>query len=286
MSGMEDTGSYQAMLYLDKAGKADSSRFMVLRTASNYSMQPPNLSAAQNLSAESGEDGFAGLLASVESAYTVGSKVVDTIVANWAQYKTQMPYDTTEMIAPAAETTKAVANISNVTTATNQAKLSMTQVIKALQLEGHVEGGYFRQTFKADHRPLITTHNSQRVTMTAIYYLLTSQSPIGHFHMNTSDIMHFFHTGDPITYYLLYPDGKLETTVLGPDLLAGHKMQMMVKGGVWKASQIPSDGAHGYGLIGEAVSPGFEYEDMHLGETNELVTMFPQHQALIKKLTR
>ena len=100
-----------------------------------------------------------------------------------------------------------------------------------MNLEAHVEGGYFRQTFKADHRPTIATQNGDRVTMSSIYYLLSAQSPIGHFHMNQSDIMHYFHMGDPITYFMLNTDGSLQQTILGPDPIKGHQMQMMVKGG-------------------------------------------------------
>eukprot|EP00036_Acanthoecidae_sp_10tr_P008063 CAMPEP_0182922310 /NCGR_PEP_ID=MMETSP0105_2-20130417/4717_1 /TAXON_ID=81532 ORGANISM="Acanthoeca-like sp., Strain 10tr" /NCGR_SAMPLE_ID=MMETSP0105_2 /ASSEMBLY_ACC=CAM_ASM_000205 /LENGTH=64 /DNA_ID=CAMNT_0025059915 /DNA_START=343 /DNA_END=534 /DNA_ORIENTATION=- len=64
--------------------------------------------------------------------------------------------------------------------------------------------------------------------------------------------MHYFHMGDPITYYLINQDGSLETHVLGPDPTQGHKMQMVVKGGTWKASKILTTGPYGYGLIGEA----------------------------------
>lgn len=92
-SGMEDTGSYQSMIYLDNIGKVDKSRFMVLRTASNYSMPPNGLSPIENLILESGENGYAGMQSSLESAYIVGSKVVDEIVANWDVLRTSMPYD-------------------------------------------------------------------------------------------------------------------------------------------------------------------------------------------------
>ena len=284
-SGMEDTGAYQAMVYLDRAKLADRSRFMVLRTASNYSMQPPDLTAAQNLSAESGEAGFAGLQSSVESAYTVGSKVVDSIVANWAQVKTTMPYAAHKLIET-ADNSLPIAGLpaKNSDTAITP-PLSTQQLIAALQLEGHVEGGYFRQTFKATHRPLIDTANGERVTMTSIYYLLTAQSPIGHFHMNQSDIMHYFHAGDPITYYLIHPDGELETVVMGSDPSQGQVMQMAVTGGTWKASTISTDGKFAYGLIGEAVAPGFEYADMQLGDSATLVAQFPQHAELIKSLS-
>lgn len=92
-SGMEDTGSYQSMIYLDNISKVDKSRFMVLRTGSNYSKQPPGLTPLENLVLESGENGYAGMQSSIESAYLVGSQVVDDIVENWEEYKTSMPYD-------------------------------------------------------------------------------------------------------------------------------------------------------------------------------------------------
>ncbi|GAB5380652.1 MAG: cupin domain-containing protein [Aliiglaciecola sp.] len=164
--------------------------------------------------------------------------------------------------------------------------LSVQQIVEALQLEPHVEGGYFKQTFKAKDDIIIDTEKGVRFTMTSIYYLLTADSPIGHFHKNTSDIMHYFHAGDPITYYLMYPNGDLQQVVLGPDLLAGHTLQFVVKGGVWKASRISTDGIYGYGLIGEAVAPGFEYEDMQLGKTSDLLADFPQHADLIQSLSR
>ena len=81
------------MIYLDKAKRVDKSHFMVLRAASNYSMQPPGLTPLENLQLKSGENGFAGMRSSLESAYLVGSKVVDTIVTNWPQFKTTMPYE-------------------------------------------------------------------------------------------------------------------------------------------------------------------------------------------------
>lgn len=290
-SGMEDTGSYQSMIYLDRANKVDKSRFMVVRTGSNYSAPPKDLSAIENLRLESGENGYAGMQSALESAYLVGSKVVDTIVANWSTYKTTMPYDVAGNTTKVAQqrlrlSNKKSASISELASSAEQGKLTAEQLAEALNLEAHVEGGYFRQTFKADHRPTIATENGDRVTMSSIYYLLSAKSPIGHFHMNQSDIMHYFHMGDPISYYLLTEDGSLQKTILGPDPTKGHQMQMMVKGGTWKASKIPTNGKYGYGLIGEAVAPGFEYADMQLGKTANLIKQYPKYQALIEELSR
>jgi purine nucleoside permease/predicted cupin superfamily sugar epimerase len=291
-SGMEDTGSYQSMIYLDNIKKVDKKRFMVVRTGSNYSMPPADLSAIENLRLESGENGYAGMQSALESAYLVGSKVVNTIVANWGEYKTTMPYAvqseinnvSQQRLTPSSEKSASISELASVTNDNNL--LTAKQLAKALNLEEHVEGGYFRQTFKADHRPTITTDNGNRVTMTSIYYLLSAKSPIGHFHMNQSDIMHYFHMGDPITYYMLNADGSLQTTILGPDPSQGHQMQMMVEGGTWKASKISTSGKYGYGLIGEAVAPGFEYADMQLGKTANLIKQFPKYRTLIEELSR
>jgi purine nucleoside permease len=88
-SAMEDTGSFQAMTYLHPTGKVNKDRFMVLRTASNYTMPPPGMGAAEHLLKEN--DGYAGLEASVEAAYRVGSKVVDEIVNRWPIYRDRTP---------------------------------------------------------------------------------------------------------------------------------------------------------------------------------------------------
>ena len=115
-------------------------------------------------------------------------------------------------------------------------------LIEALELEPHVEGGYFRRTFQADHREHIVTEHGERFTMTSIYYLLTADSPVGHWHLNRSDILHFFHLGSPVTYYLIHPDGRLETVVLGPDPTRGHRLQFAVPGGTCMLSS-PSAGS-------------------------------------------
>ena len=163
-------------------------------------------------------------------------------------------------------------------------RLSAETVVENLRLDRHVEGGFFRRTYASDYR-LQTPTARDRCSMTSIFYLLATQSPIGHFHINRSDIVHYFHLGDPISYYLIHPDGKLEIVVMGNNLLAGQQLQMTVPGGVWKASQIPADGEHGFGLVSEAVSPGFDYTDMRLGYCDELLELFPQYEELIRRLS-
>ena len=121
--------------------------------------------------------------------------------------------------------------------------------------------------------------------MSSIYYLLSSESPVGHFHSNKSDIVHYFHMGDPIAYFLIYPDGELQEVTLGHNIEDDHQLQLVVPGGVWKASRLEANGTFGYGLISEAVSPSFNYDDMTLGSSTLLKRDFPQHGDLIDKLS-
>ena len=158
-------------------------------------------------------------------------------------------------------------------------------VIKALGLNRHVEGGYFRRTFISDYSASSAETSPGRKTMSSIYYLLSSDSPVGHFHRNKSDIIHYFHMGDPIAYFLIYPDGELQEVTLGHNIEGDHQLQLVVPGGVWKASRLTANGAFGYGLISEAVSPSFDYHDMTLGSSTVLKKVFPQHSALIDKLS-
>ncbi|MDP5053192.1 MAG: cupin domain-containing protein [Congregibacter sp.] len=163
---------------------------------------------------------------------------------------------------------------------------SADELIQSLGLEGHVEGGYYRRTYEATDTARIPTQDGERFSMTSIYYLLTAAGPIGHFHRNRSDIVHYYHLGDPIEYVLIHPDGKLETVIMGPDPRLGQQLQMTVAGGTWKASRLKGAGPQSYGLISEAVSPGFDYRDMTLGVTSKMLEEFPQHQGYIKALSR
>ena len=88
-SAMEETGTYQAMVYLDKLARVDKDRLLVLRGGSNYTLPPPGVSAAENLLREN--EGYLGMRAALESLYLVGSKVIDELLDNWVDYVNTVP---------------------------------------------------------------------------------------------------------------------------------------------------------------------------------------------------
>ncbi|MDF1585387.1 purine nucleoside permease [Marinimicrococcus flavescens] len=89
-TAMEDTGTLQSLTFLDKAGRVDRDRVLVLRTASNYSMQHEGITAAESLSGEK-KGGYSAFIPSLDAAYRVGSKVVLELAGNWDRYADTLP---------------------------------------------------------------------------------------------------------------------------------------------------------------------------------------------------
>jgi predicted cupin superfamily sugar epimerase len=151
--------------------------------------------------------------------------------------------------------------------------MNKDQLIKILSLTPHIEGGYFSRTYCSELITAVPYDKKPRCLLSSIYYLLTDDSPIGYLHKNKSDIIHFFQGGFPLTYTIISPDGVLEKKILGADLARGQQLQLILRGGCWKATELP---AGEFGLVSEAVSPGFEYEDMELAQEKVIKNLFPQ----------
>ncbi|CAA0104036.1 Uncharacterised protein [BD1-7 clade bacterium] len=143
-------------------------------------------------------------------------------------------------------------------------------LIQQLQLESHQEGGYFRRTFASGFNQSVEWSEGTRPAASSIYYLLTDEQPTGHWHRNRSDIMHYFQLGAPLHYHVVSPAGEYQHVVLGPDLANGHQLQLLVPGGYWKASHLPRGE---YGLISEAVVPGFVVEDMDFATADDIAEL-------------
>jgi len=86
-SNMEDSGTLTALHRLDRIGRVDADRVLVLRTASNFTVPPPGKSATWSATAEYPDRGLAAL----EAAYRVGSVVVNALVKDWKVYEKELP---------------------------------------------------------------------------------------------------------------------------------------------------------------------------------------------------
>lgn len=159
--------------------------------------------------------------------------------------------------------------------------------IDKLDLVRHPEGGYYVRTYFArewiekDHLP--QRFSGSRPFSTAIYYLLPGDE-FSAFHRLHSDEMWHFYTGSPLTLYILETDGRLLEKTLGSDMERGESFQVLIEAGCWFAATV--DDVATYTLVGCTVAPGFAYEDYELAHRDALMTQYPQHSELIRRLTR
>jgi predicted cupin superfamily sugar epimerase len=159
--------------------------------------------------------------------------------------------------------------------------------IERLGLVPHPEGGYYRQTYKADvllaKSALAAGFRGARPVSTAIYFLLEGQD-FSAFHRLRSDEMWHFYAGGALVLYVIQSNGKYEEILVGNDPDAGEELQVSVDAGSWFAARV-RDGKS-FAVVGCTVAPGFDFEDFELGKRDELVKLYPQHREVIEGLTR
>jgi len=191
------------------------------------------------------------------------------------------------------------------------------EIAVQLGLEPHPEGGWYRETYRADWA--VETARGTRAACTAILFLVTPASP-SRFHRLASDELWVFQGGLPLELVTLDADGGATLRVLGdPAGGPGTLPQALVPAGAWQAARVagasgstdeaetvaatrrgsapplggrgrPGDaalagGGRRWSLVSCVVTPGFEYDDFELAERDELVWLYPGAAALIGALT-
>ena len=170
--------------------------------------------------------------------------------------------------------------------------MTANQIKQLLNLQPHPrEGGWYIRTYEAtEHIPAgnfpDARYKGPRRTSTAIYYLLEPDT-FSEMHLLQSDEMFHHYLGAPVEMLQLLPGGASQTHIIGKDLAAGHRPQLLVPRGVWQGSRLqqPSD-PNAFALLGCTVSPGFEFEDYATAPRTQLIEQWPQEAAPITALTR
>lgn len=159
--------------------------------------------------------------------------------------------------------------------------------IEKLQLNPHPEGGYFRQTYRADmviaQDALPVGFAGARAASTAIYFLLEGEN-FSAFHRLRSDEVWHFYVGAPLIVHGISREGSYSSFLLGQDLDAGQVLQAVVPAGCWFASHLAA--RKSFAVVGCTVAPGFDFEDFEMGKRGELVSKYPGYEELITRLTR
>jgi predicted cupin superfamily sugar epimerase len=171
---------------------------------------------------------------------------------------------------------------------TDKEMLTADELIAALELQPlPLEGGYFRETYRSPDRlaaaSLPDHYRTDKALSTAIYYLLTPQTFSALHRLPTDEIFHFY-LGSPVQMLQLRTDGQGQVMMLGPDVLGGQSLQIVVPRGVWQGSWLMPGGS--YALLGTTMAPGFDFADYEAASAEHLIEAYPDYAELIHRLTR
>jgi predicted cupin superfamily sugar epimerase len=185
----------------------------------------------------------------------------------------------------------------------------VADLVHALGLIPHPEGGFFLETHRSGSEPmsskgqsdlqvadrcLVTTNDRnerrgdkdpRRNALTSIYWVPTKNSPTLPLTANLSDHVHYYQGGKPFQYTVYNPaTGKIAKYILGPKILAGHVLQVPVNGGEWKCGRLVDDAdfVQDYGIVAEAVGPGFDFHDFQWVSSGELDGLPADIQAQLR----
>jgi uncharacterized protein len=128
--------------------------------------------------------------------------------------------------------------------------MEAARIIEKLGLQPHPEGGWYRQTW-------VGPEVAGRASGTAIHFLLQAGER-SHWHRVDADEIWLWHAGAKLELSLGVD--RAEAVILGPDVLAGDKVQAVVPKGWWQAAR--SLGS--WTLVSCTVSPGFRFDGFEL----------------------
>ncbi len=131
--------------------------------------------------------------------------------------------------------------------------MTADDLIAALALAPHPEGGWYRETWRG-------SDIGGRASGTAILFLLRAGER-SHWHRVDADEIWHYHAGAPLILRLAADAaGPATAQALGPDVAAGALPQRIVPAGHWQAARTTGD----FTLVSCTVSPGFRFEGFEL----------------------
>ena len=151
--------------------------------------------------------------------------------------------------------------------------------IRALGLEPHPEGGFYREVYRSDLT--LPLPRGKRSVLTAIHFVLPPGG-ISRWHRVRADECWIAVDGDPVELATLNDVGKVSAERLGRDLLAGEQAIVVVPAGLWQAARCAGQtGSH----VVCTVAPGFDFADFTMAAAGELAARFPESAGEISRFS-
>jgi uncharacterized protein len=146
--------------------------------------------------------------------------------------------------------------------------VTAAEIIAALGLARHPEGGWYRQTWVANGAG---PNGLGRPAGSSIYFLLQA-GEVSHWHrFDATEVWHF-HGGAALELRMSKTDlGPSERQVLGLDLASGARPQAIVPAGWWQSARSLGD----WTLVGCSVAPAFDFAAFELAAPGFDISLGP-----------
>jgi predicted cupin superfamily sugar epimerase len=134
------------------------------------------------------------------------------------------------------------------------AAVAAAEVVEALGMRPHPEGGWYVETWRAPEPPC-----GGRPAGSAILYLLEAGQR-SHWHVVDAAEVWQWSAGDPLELSLWTDGGAVVRHRLGGAIEAGERPQVVVPAGAWQAARPLGP----WTLVGCIVTPAFEFDGFRL----------------------
>jgi uncharacterized protein len=168
---------------------------------------------------------------------------------------------------------------------TMTSELTEDEIRKLLKLEPNATCGFVRLTFLSQQSiapgGLPAPFADGRPLGSALYFMVTPVAPV-RLHRIRNDQLYHYYLGDPIELFLLRADGSTERVVVGPDLRAGQRVQLLIPGSTFHTARLI--GRRRWFLGASTEWPGVVPADVEIGNLDELAGKYPAVAADLRAI--
>jgi predicted cupin superfamily sugar epimerase len=161
--------------------------------------------------------------------------------------------------------------------------LTAEEIRVLLGLQPNQTCGYVRETYRSALElgagALPPPLDAARPTGSALYFMMTPAEPVK-LHRIRNDQLYHYYLGDPIEVLMLRVDGTSERAVVGPDLRAGQRVQLLIPGGTFHTARVID--ARPFFLGASTEWPGVIPADVEIGDVEALAARYPAVAADIR----
>jgi predicted cupin superfamily sugar epimerase len=123
--------------------------------------------------------------------------------------------------------------------------LTAAEITRLLDLEPNATCGFVRVTYiaKQEIAPggLPQPFASGSPLGSALYFLVTPEAPV-RLHRIRNDQLYHYYLGDPLEVFMLRGNGEVGHVVVGPDIVAGQRVQLFIPGNTFHTARLVGNG--------------------------------------------